>query len=188
MNTSVSIFTLLVNANRFRKGNKHNALVWRTRDETKYYSINVMVLCRCIDFRYQRGGNASNNCTVISQFGQPCEFLGVLSNEQFSRFLQDDMRKHKIDFSHCPITEDGACPTSVVILSTSTGSRTILHHDQNHAEITMQVFEKLNLEDYSWVHFEVSRILSKFLCDVNIVFNMVKYFFPSREGILQRFC
>ncbi|XP_001599395.1 ketohexokinase [Nasonia vitripennis] len=109
---------------------------------------------RCIDFRYQRGGNASNNCTVISQFGQPCEFLGVLSNEQFSRFLQDDMRKHKIDFSHCPMVEDGGCPTSVVVLSMSTGSRTIIHHNQNHAEITLQDFEKLNLEDYSWVHFE----------------------------------
>ncbi|XP_011496364.1 PREDICTED: ketohexokinase-like isoform X2 [Ceratosolen solmsi marchali] len=109
---------------------------------------------RCIDFRYQRGGNACNSCTVMSQLGQPCEFLGVLSNEQFSQFLQDDMRKYKIDFLHCPIMENGGCPTSVVILSMSTGSRTIIHHDQNQTEITLSDFEKLNLENYSWIHFE----------------------------------
>lgn len=65
------------------------------------------------------------------------------------------MQKHKIDFSHCPVMEDGGCPTSVVILSMNTGSRTIIHQNQNNAEITLQDFEKLNLEDYSWVHFEV---------------------------------
>ncbi|XP_014229868.1 ketohexokinase-like [Trichogramma pretiosum] len=109
---------------------------------------------RCIDLRYQRGGNASNNCTVLSKLGQPCEFLGVLSNEQFSQFLQDDMRSHKIDFSHCPIIEDIGCPKSVVLLSLSTGSRTIIHHNQSNVEIKLQDFEKLNLEDYSWIHFE----------------------------------
>lgn len=79
------------------------------------------------------------------------------------------MRKHKIDFSHCPLMmEDAGCPTSIVILSMSTGSRTIIHHNQNHAEITLQDFEKLNLEDYSWVHFEViGEIL--FLCVIDTV-------------------
>lgn len=69
------------------------------------------------------------------------------------------MRKHKIDFSHCPIIEDAGCPTSVVLLSMSTGSRTIIHHSQSNTEITLQDFEKLNLEDYSWVHFEVSSMI-----------------------------
>lgn len=66
------------------------------------------------------------------------------------------MRKYKIDFSHCPILEDNGCPTSVVILSASTGSRTIIHHKSNQMEITLKEFEKLNLEEYSWIHFEVS--------------------------------
>lgn len=65
------------------------------------------------------------------------------------------MRKHKIDFSHCPLTDKDECPTSVVILSKETGSRTIIHYNNNQVELTIQDFEKLNLEDYSWVHFEV---------------------------------
>ena len=91
----------------------------------------------------------------MCQLNQPCEFLGILSNEQFSQFLQDDMRKHKVDFSHCPIVEESGCPTSVVILSMNTGSRTIVHHNKSNIEITMKDFEKLNLDEYCWVHFEV---------------------------------
>ncbi|XP_014208146.1 ketohexokinase-like [Copidosoma floridanum] len=132
--------------------------------------VDIVQLCKsypqedtdqsCIDFRYQRGGNASNNCTVISQLDYPCEFLGILSKEQFSKFLQDDMKKLKIDFSHCPILEDGGCPTSVVLLSMSTGSRTIIHHKQNETEITLKDLEKLSLEDYTWIHFEGRRNVS----------------------------
>lgn len=110
---------------------------------------------RCIDLRYQRGGNASNSCTVLSHLGYPCEFLGVLSNEKFSQFIQDDMQKHKIDFSHCPTTEKSECPTSVVILSKENGSRTIMHYNNNLDELKIQDFEKLDLGNYSWVHFEV---------------------------------
>ncbi|XP_058795554.1 ketohexokinase-like [Phymastichus coffea] len=109
---------------------------------------------RSIDFRYQGGGNACNSCTVISQLGQSCEFFGYLSNRQFSMFLQEDMRKHNIDFSHCPVTCEHECPKSVVILSINTGSRTIIHHNPNFPEVTLKDFEKLNLEDYSWIHFE----------------------------------
>lgn len=115
-----------------------------------------MWLFRCIDFRYQRGGNASNNCTVLSQLDYPCEFLGILNKEKFSQYLQDDMQKNKIDFSHCRVMEDGQdCPTSIVILSAESASRTIIHHHNNQDELNIQDFEKLNLEEYSWVHFEV---------------------------------
>lgn len=119
------------------------------------HGLSFCFFDRCIDFRYQRGGNACNTCTVISQLGQSCEFFGFLSNQQFSTFIQDDMRKYKIDFSHCPVTDEHECPKSVVILSINGGSRTIIHHNPNFPEITLKDFEKLNLEDYSWIHFEV---------------------------------
>jgi len=37
--------------------------------------------------RWQRGGNASNNCTVLSQLGAPCEFLGTLSMKQHLKWV-----------------------------------------------------------------------------------------------------
>ncbi|CAD6229407.1 GSCOCG00006577001-RA-CDS [Cotesia congregata] len=113
---------------------------------------------RCIDYRWQRGGNASNNCTVLSKLGSKCEFFGTLGTEHHLKFLKDDMLKYSIDFSHCPVIDKIGCPTSTVILSLQAGSRTILHHNPNLPELTIQDFEKLNLDNYRWIHFEVPKI------------------------------
>ncbi|XP_048506350.1 ketohexokinase-like isoform X2 [Athalia rosae] len=130
-----------------------------------YHSDNQSCLCRqrCIEHRWQRGGNASNNCTVLSLAKTPCEFMGTLSSEQHLSFLQDDMRKYKINFAHCPMLEGAGCPTSTVILSLTSGSRTILHHNPSLPELTFEDFAKLNLEEYCWIHFEgrnVTTVLS----------------------------
>ncbi|XP_034943316.1 ketohexokinase-like [Chelonus insularis] len=109
---------------------------------------------RCVDYRWQRGGNASNNCTVLSKLGTQVEFLGTLGAGNHSKFIRDDMIKHGIDYSHCPVIEGVDIPTSTVILNLQTGSRTILHYNPNLPELTVEDFEKLNLSDYSWVHFE----------------------------------
>ncbi|XP_066581190.1 ketohexokinase-like isoform X2 [Prorops nasuta] len=116
-----------------------------------------------VEHRWQRGGNASNTCTVLSLLGDSCEFFGWLSSKEHFNFLQNDMQKYKIDFSHCPLTEDYSCPVSTVILSLSSGSRTIIHHNPNLPETALEKFKelnllekfkKLNLLDYSWIHFE----------------------------------
>ncbi|XP_011165815.1 ketohexokinase isoform X2 [Solenopsis invicta] len=104
--------------------------------------------------RWQRGGNASNTCTVLSLIGQPCELLACLSTDEHSNFLQSDLRKYKIDYSHCPMIKDIGCPVATIILSSSTGSRTILYNNQGFPELTLKNFEQLNLEEYSWIHFE----------------------------------
>ncbi|XP_071553783.1 ketohexokinase isoform X2 [Temnothorax nylanderi] len=75
---------------------------------------------RSTDYRWQRGGNASNTCTVLSLIGQPCS----------------------------------GCPVATVILNSSNGSRTCVYHNQGLPELTLEIFEQLNLEEYSWIHFE----------------------------------
>ncbi|KAG7207724.1 hypothetical protein KM043_009340 [Ampulex compressa] len=109
---------------------------------------------RSVEYRWQRGGNASNTCTVLSLLGNSCEFLGTISAEEHLNFLQNDMRKYNIDFSHCPMVREIGCPTSTVILSLNSGSRTIIHHNPNLPELTLTNFQDLNLEEYSWIHFE----------------------------------
>ncbi|XP_070161825.1 ketohexokinase [Polyergus mexicanus] len=109
---------------------------------------------RSIDYRWQRGGNASNTCTVLSLLGQSCEFLACLSADEHVNFMQNDLRKYKIDYSHCPMIEGIGCPTATIILSLNTGTRTIVYHNQNLPELTVKNFEQLNLAEYSWVHFE----------------------------------
>ncbi|XP_015175481.1 PREDICTED: ketohexokinase-like [Polistes dominula] len=109
---------------------------------------------RSVDYRWQRGGNASNTCTVLSLLGSSCEFLGVLSKEEHSQFLKDDMKKYNIDFSKCQEVDGYRCPISTIILSLSTGTRTILHYNPNLPEITLENFGCLKLKNYSWIHFE----------------------------------
>ncbi|XP_016390297.1 ketohexokinase-like isoform X1 [Sinocyclocheilus rhinocerous] len=82
---------------------------------------------RCLSQRWQRGGNASNTCTVLSLLGAPCAFMGSLAPGPVADFILNDFQMYKIDISL--LLEHAACsfPASVVISSVTTGSRTILH-------------------------------------------------------------
>lgn len=138
---------------------------------------------RSIECRWQRGGNASNSCTVLSLLGSSCEFFGTLSAEEHLNFFQNDMQKYNIDFSHCPMIKKIGCPISTIILSLSSGSRTIVHHNPNLPELTLKNFEQLHLEDYSWIHFEgrnLNEVLSMMQCVENYN-NMLNYSQDNKE-------
>lgn len=115
---------------------------------------------RCTEYRWQRGGNASNDCTVLSLLGSKCEFIGTLTGGHHLAFLQDDMKKYNINYSHCPQLKESGCPISTVILSLNSGTRTILHHNPNLPELSFDDFKKINFDDYSWIHFEGRNILN----------------------------
>ncbi|KAL1124539.1 hypothetical protein AAG570_001165, partial [Ranatra chinensis] len=109
---------------------------------------------RSIDCRWQRGGNASNNCTVLAQLGSDCEFFGSVSNTVFWQFIKKDFEKYSIDIQHCIMHENKEFPLSTVIINLKNGSRTIVHSNKQWPEITFEDFIKLNMSDYSWIHFE----------------------------------
>ncbi|XP_072000154.1 ketohexokinase isoform X4 [Engystomops pustulosus] len=44
---------------------------------------------RCVSQRWQRGGNASNSCTVLSLLGAPCAFMGSLAPGYIAENLPD---------------------------------------------------------------------------------------------------
>lgn len=94
---------------------------------------------------------------MLSLLGQPCELLACMCADEHGSFLQNDLHKYKISYRHCPIMPlNFGCPISTIILSLSTGSRTIIHHKaSNFPELTFKDFEALDLEEYSWIHFEV---------------------------------
>ncbi|XP_040058559.2 ketohexokinase isoform X1 [Gasterosteus aculeatus] len=82
---------------------------------------------RCLSQRWQRGGNASNSCTVLSLLGAPSAFMGSLSAGPVADFILEDFQKFHIDVSLVSEHAHCALPASVVISNVSTGSRTILH-------------------------------------------------------------
>ncbi|XP_022520493.2 ketohexokinase isoform X4 [Astyanax mexicanus] len=44
---------------------------------------------RCVSQRWQRGGNASNSCTILSLLGAPCAFMGSLAPGPVAENLPD---------------------------------------------------------------------------------------------------
>ncbi|XP_047439830.1 ketohexokinase isoform X2 [Mugil cephalus] len=109
---------------------------------------------RCLSQRWQRGGNASNSCTVLSLLGASCAFMGSLSPGPVANFILEDFQKFCIDVSL--LTEHAQCnlPTSVVISNISTGSRTILHMNRNLPDVTAEDFAKVDLRQFKWIHWE----------------------------------
>lgn len=108
---------------------------------------------RCLKGYWQRGGNASNNCTVLRNLNTDCEFLGMLSESPAFGFLHDDCHKRGIHIENCPITAQDP-PFSSVILSQESDSRTIIHSNSNFPILKFDHFNKIDLSKYSWIHFE----------------------------------
>ncbi|XP_076581891.1 ketohexokinase-like isoform X1 [Chaetodon auriga] len=109
---------------------------------------------RCLSQRWQRGGNASNSCTVLSLLGAPSAFMGSLSAGPVADFILEDFQKFHIDVSL--VSEHAQCvlPASVVISNISTGSRTILHMNRNLPDVTKEDFSKVDLHQFKWIHWE----------------------------------
>ncbi|CAD7087284.1 unnamed protein product [Hermetia illucens] len=108
---------------------------------------------RCLRGHWQRGGNASNNCTVLRQLGSNCEFLGVISAAKSFQYINDDCRERGISNANCPQVEKNP-PFSSVILNLETHSRTIIHCNDNFPILRYDDFKRVNLDKYKWIHFE----------------------------------
>ncbi|XP_022520492.2 ketohexokinase isoform X3 [Astyanax mexicanus] len=109
---------------------------------------------RCVSQRWQRGGNASNSCTILSLLGAPCAFMGSLAPGPVADFVLNDFKQYKIDVSLLLEHEHCSFPASVVISNQTTGSRTILHMNRNLPDVTAEDFSKLDLSQYKWIHWE----------------------------------
>ncbi|XP_075353674.1 ketohexokinase isoform X7 [Mycteria americana] len=110
---------------------------------------------RCVSQRWQRGGNASNSCTVLALLGAPCAFMGSLAPGLAADFVLADLRRYGVDVGLAVPQAGGSLPASVVIASASRGTRTILHAHGNLPEVTARDFERVDLSQYKWIHWEV---------------------------------
>ncbi|XP_010350637.1 ketohexokinase isoform X2 [Saimiri boliviensis] len=84
---------------------------------------------RCLSQRWQRGGNASNSCTVLSLLGAPCAFMGSMAPGHVADFVLDDLRRYSVDLRYMVFQPTGSVPIATVIINEASGSRTILYYD-----------------------------------------------------------
>ncbi|XP_036449220.1 ketohexokinase isoform X3 [Colossoma macropomum] len=109
---------------------------------------------RCLSQRWQRGGNASNSCTILALLGAPCAFMGSVAPGPVADFILNDFKMCEIDISLLLEHAECSFPASVVISNETTGSRTILHMNRNLPDVTAEDFSKLDLSQYKWIHWE----------------------------------
>ncbi|NXF39469.1 KHK Ketohexokinase, partial [Nyctibius bracteatus] len=109
---------------------------------------------RCVSQRWQRGGNASNTCTVLALLGAPCAFMGSLAPGHAADFITEDFRHRGVDMTHVAWQPRGDVPCACCVVSAATGSRTIVLYDTNLPDVTARDFERVDLSQYKWIHWE----------------------------------
>lgn len=107
---------------------------------------------------WQRGGNASNIATVLTNLNRKCELLTTFSNDKTFNFVIEDLKDRGIEIKNCFYYPNCSIPFSTVILSRNTGSRTIVHCNKNLPHVNFDNFDKCDLSEYKWVHFEARSV------------------------------
>jgi ketohexokinase len=99
------------------------------------------------------GGNAANTLAVLSQFGHSCSWAGSLADDADSQTILGELERFRIRTSASCCHPGGKSPTSYVVLSRRTASRTIVHY-RNLPEYRARDFAAIDCSDYDWIHFE----------------------------------
>jgi ketohexokinase len=97
------------------------------------------------------GGNAANTAMTLALLGNRVAWVGNLA--QPAPTAEQDFARHGVDIALANRVVDAAMPTSCVLLSAATGSRSIVHF-RNMPEYLAEDFRRLDLGAVDWIHFE----------------------------------
>jgi ketohexokinase len=103
--------------------------------------------------RVCRGGNAGNTLVVLSQLGHDCSWAGTLACDAAAGQIVGDLEGHGIDTRWALRVSEGVSPTSYILHSEATASRTIIHY-RELAEFSSEAFALIDLSPFHWLHFE----------------------------------
>jgi ketohexokinase len=108
---------------------------------------------RALAQRRTRGGNAANSLTVLAQLGHECHWCGTLADDAAGDFIRADLHRQGIGLALDVRLPETTTPTSYIVLSQATGSRTIVHY-RDLPELEAATFDRVALDGFDWVHFE----------------------------------
>lgn len=73
-------------------------------------------------------------------------------------FIIEDLKDRQIDIKNCRYYPKRNIPLSTVLLSQNTGARTIIHTNKDLPHVKFEDFDKCDLNEYNWVHFEARSV------------------------------
>ncbi|AGA35098.1 Ketohexokinase [Thioalkalivibrio nitratireducens DSM 14787] len=100
----------------------------------------------------QPGGNAANTATLLTQAGHRVELAAVVAQGPEGDGLLRALQQRGVYTDAC-VRRRGHTPTSHILRSRATGSRTIVHY-RDLPEFEAADFRRLELSGYDWFHFE----------------------------------
>jgi ketohexokinase len=107
---------------------------------------------RASSLRVSAGGNAANTARVLRGLGHEVTLAAVLADHPAGAPLEEGLRQAGVDLSPCRRVA-GLPPLSAILLSQSSGRRTIVHH-RDTPEYGLDDFARLDLPLWRWAHFE----------------------------------
>ncbi|XP_052666212.1 ketohexokinase isoform X2 [Harpia harpyja] len=69
-------------------------------------------------------------------------------------FIAADFQRRGVDVTHVAWQPHGDVPCACCIVSAASGSRTIMLYDTNLPDVTARDFERVDLSQYKWIHWE----------------------------------
>ncbi|XP_015795591.1 ketohexokinase-like [Tetranychus urticae] len=124
----------------------------------------------CDNFRWNLGGNASNNSVVFSKLRnwhlKKCkngnskdeeieiELLGTLGNDFPANFLREIFDRENIRHDRMFFDPSVKTPVTAVILNALNGSRSYFHYTDHYPDLSLEKYVKYDLVNYDWIHVE----------------------------------
>lgn len=97
------------------------------------------------------GGNAANTAMVLAQLGAQSLWVGNLP--QSAEIVDRTFARYGVNASQAARVAGASLPTSYILLSAASGSRSIVHY-RDMPEYSAESFLKVDLRGVDWVHFE----------------------------------
>ncbi|MBS3799978.1 MAG: carbohydrate kinase [Thioalkalivibrio sp.] len=107
---------------------------------------------RAIASTTQPGGNAANTASILAQLGHRAALAAVVAEGAAGTDLLARLEARALETAPC-VRKPGATPTSHILRSRATGSRTIVHH-RDLPELAAGDLDGLPWGEYDWLHFE----------------------------------
>ena len=108
---------------------------------------------RAVTHYRARGGNAANSLAVLAQYGHHSHWCGTLADDASSDWIRAELVRQGITIMLDTRCANTTTPTSYIVLSQASGSRTIVHY-RDLPELDAVTFNSVALADFDWVHFE----------------------------------
>lgn len=108
--------------------------------------------CRALDQQRRSGGNAGNSARVLAALGHRVALASLLAEDAAGAELRAQLSAAGVDLGPSR-SQPGTTPTSCIIVSQASGSRSIVHY-RDLPEYPAAAFAGLDLSRYAWLHFE----------------------------------